>query len=58
MWTAVMLASFNGHINATKLLVEAGANVNLKNKGGQTALSLATLRGQRDIATYLKSLSV
>ncbi|MEL6149872.1 MAG: acyltransferase family protein [Chloroflexota bacterium] len=37
--TAVMLASFNGHVEAVDWLVEQGADVNAVNNAGMTALS-------------------
>ncbi|KAL8241674.1 hypothetical protein R6Q59_011976 [Mikania micrantha] len=40
-YSAVMVAVINGHVDAFRLLVYAGANVNLENKYGETAISLS-----------------
>ena len=40
-WTPLMIASANGHYNAVKLLLEKGADPNLQNKFGRTALQFA-----------------
>nr|XP_043621339.1 ankyrin-1-like [Erigeron canadensis] len=40
-YSAVMVAATNGHVEAFRLLVYAGANVNLQNKYNETAISLS-----------------
>ncbi|XP_024989773.1 ankyrin-2-like [Cynara cardunculus var. scolymus] len=40
-YSAVMVAVLNGHMEAFRLLVYAGANVKLQNKYGETAISLS-----------------
>ncbi|XP_071845851.1 NAD-capped RNA hydrolase NUDT12-like isoform X1 [Apostichopus japonicus] len=40
-WTALMLASRNGHHEMVKYLLHFGANAKLVNKSGQTALQIA-----------------
>ncbi|KAF5778228.1 putative ankyrin repeat-containing domain-containing protein [Helianthus annuus] len=40
-YSAVMVAVINGHVDAFRLLVFAGADVNLGNKYGDTAISLS-----------------
>ncbi|KAK9060180.1 hypothetical protein SSX86_020884 [Deinandra increscens subsp. villosa] len=40
-YSAVMVAVINGHVEAFRLLVFAGADVNLENKYGETAISLS-----------------
>ncbi|XP_071688601.1 uncharacterized protein [Rutidosis leptorrhynchoides] len=40
-YSAVMVAAINGHVEAFRLLVNAGANVNLQNKYGETGISLS-----------------
>ena len=42
--TALHVAADKGHVAAVEVLLKAGANVNAKNKGGVTALFLATFR--------------
>ncbi|KAJ8773508.1 hypothetical protein K2173_005754 [Erythroxylum novogranatense] len=42
-YTAAMLAAAGGHVEAFRLLVYAGANLNLENKYGKTAISLSEL---------------
>jgi serine/threonine-protein phosphatase 6 regulatory ankyrin repeat subunit B len=40
-WTALMLASYHGHINIINLLINYGADVNLKDNDLRTAYDLA-----------------
>ena len=40
-WTALMYASYHCHKETVQLLLNHGADVNLKNEEGQTALDLA-----------------
>ena len=54
--TALMLAVRQGHMEMVKkLLIEAEANVNLKNNGGKTALTIALENNQRDILHFIES---
>ncbi|MCK4914482.1 MAG: ankyrin repeat domain-containing protein [Planctomycetes bacterium] len=39
-WTPLMLASFNGYLEAAKILIKHGVDVNLQNSKNETALSL------------------
>mmetsp|Transcript_26164 Transcript_26164/g.26400 ORF Transcript_26164/g.26400 Transcript_26164/m.26400 type:complete len:233 (+) Transcript_26164:197-895(+) len=39
--TPIHIASQNGHLNLVEMLIEKGADVNLKNKKGNTALHMA-----------------
>jgi len=43
--TALMFASASGHEGAVRLLLEAGAEVDLKNNSGATALMHASVQG-------------
>jgi len=43
-----------GHTETLRALVEAGANVNLADRNGQTPLALATARGYGAMAGLLK----
>jgi ankyrin repeat protein len=54
-WSALMYASLHGHIEIAKLLIKAGAAVNLKNKYGRTALSIALDAKHKEIAKLLKA---
>jgi hypothetical protein len=58
-WTAVIEAIVLGdggprHTETLRALVEAGANVNLADRNGQSPLALATARGYRTMAGLLK----
>jgi uncharacterized protein len=58
-WTAVIEAIVLGdggkrHIAVLKALVEAGANVNLPDRSGDTPLTLAKRRGFRELVTILE----
>ena len=50
-----MLAANEGQINAIKLLIKKGANVNMKDTRGWTALRKAVGNGHLEAATVLKS---
>ncbi len=52
--TALMWASYGGHLNTAKLLIENGADVNAKNKAGYNALMLARAMGYTEISRLLK----
>jgi len=51
--TALMYASYAGHLEIVKFLVEHGANPNIKNLKGGTAARYAAYAGHRDIVEYL-----
>ncbi|XVF57843.1 hypothetical protein PTKIN_Ptkin07bG0015000 [Pterospermum kingtungense] len=48
-FSAVMIAAFEGHVDAFRLLVYAGADVKLLNKSGETAIMLSELNQKRDL---------
>lgn len=57
-WTALIESIVLGdggsrHVATLKALVEAGANVNLPDRNGQTPLTLARQRGYRDMVEIL-----
>lgn len=51
--TALIDASAAGHIQIVQLLIERGADVNLANSHGETALHAAKTAGHNDIARIL-----
>lgn len=53
--TALIKAAEVEHFPTIKLLVEAGANVNIRAEDGSTAASIAYDRGNMEIYNYLKS---
>jgi ankyrin repeat protein len=58
-WTALIESIVLGdggprHLATLKALVEAGANVNLPDRNGQTPLTLARRRGYPDMVEILK----
>ena len=52
-WTPVMIASAENHPDAVKLLLEAGANPNVQNQYGRTALHFAVNYGFEPIVNLL-----
>lgn len=52
-WTALMYAARQGSLGAARVLVEAGAQLNLKDPDGTTALVLALINGHFDTAALL-----
>lgn len=52
---ALHIASQNGHLELVKILVEAGANVNAQNGGGQSALHMTISYDLDDVTSFLKS---
>ncbi|KAH6790993.1 ankyrin [Perilla frutescens var. frutescens] len=48
-FSAVMIAAVEGHVNAFRLLVYAGADVKLCNKSGETAITLSKLSKNSDL---------
>lgn len=51
--TPLLIAARDGHMDAVKVLVEAGANVNALAADGKNALGLSIFNGSYDIADYL-----
>ena len=49
-----MYAASNGQSEIAKLLISAGADVNIKNNGGKSALMLAKYNSHRDIVKLLE----
>lgn len=51
--TLLMLASYHGHVDATRLLLEKGADPERRNDRGQTPLQGAAFKGEMEIAALL-----
>lgn len=51
--TALMLGASHGRLDTVKLLIEAGADVNIQDEDGSTALMCAAEHGHGDIVKYL-----
>jgi ankyrin repeat protein len=49
MWSA-----HRGYIAAVQMLLDAGADANMKNQGGYTALMLAEFNGHPEVVKRLK----
>ena len=54
-WTPLMFAGRQGSVNAAQALVEAGADINLTEPDGTTALIIAIINGHYDTAAMLLS---
>jgi uncharacterized protein len=52
--TVLMIASDSGYTALARLLVERGADVNLQNDQGATALDMALKRKRHDVADLLR----
>jgi hypothetical protein len=53
--TALMLAVSHGRLDMVQLLVESGADLNIRDEDGSTALMCAAEHGQMEIVKYLLS---
>ena len=52
-WTALMIASLNGHTAIVEILLKHDANINVKSNNGCTALILASQDGYKEIVALL-----
>ena len=50
-----MNASYNGHLEIVKFLIENGADINIKNNDGKTALDFAEENDYKNIIELLKN---
>ncbi len=50
-----MEASEKGRLEVVKSLVDQGADLNVKTDGGDTALTIASVAGQKQVVDVLKS---
>ena len=48
-WTSLYLASVRGELNVVHLLLELGADVNVKDKNAETTLQEAAVRGHDEV---------
>ena len=53
--TALIAAAQSGHLDSVQILFEHGADVNARDNAGMTALTIATMRGQDDVAEFLRA---
>jgi len=53
-WPAIIAASFNGHRDIVRLLLEHGADQNIRDTSGKTALMWAEEQGHRRVARTLE----
>ncbi|KAI9455689.1 ankyrin repeat-containing domain protein [Lactarius psammicola] len=54
--TPLHSAASNGHLDVVKLLLESGADINIFNDDGKTALDLASDNGMLEVASFLSIL--
>ena len=47
------IAAWQGQLDATKYLVDHGANINLRGSSGETPIAIARRRGHEDVVRYL-----
>ena len=52
-YSALMLAAYNGHIESTRWLIDAGATVNQSDNSGNTILMGAAFKGHLEIVKML-----
>ncbi|KAI9490199.1 ankyrin repeat-containing domain protein [Zychaea mexicana] len=52
-WTPAMIAALKGRLDVVKILEKAGANLDLCNKDGRTALHLAIQHGHVETSKYI-----
>ena len=50
-----MWASLGDNVNVVKWLLEKGADINAKNKDGETASMMASKKGHQDVVNLLKA---
>lgn len=56
-WSPLLVASCAGALEIVELLLLSGANVRLRDKGGQTCLSLARKKGHHNVIQLIKNFS-
>lgn len=53
-WTALMMVSYEGHLDIVKLLIRSGAKIDVKDRQKNTAITLATKRAHSNIVMFLE----
>jgi ankyrin repeat protein len=53
-YTALHDAIWQNHVETAKVIIDAGANLGLKNNAGQTPLEFARTRGQKELVALLE----
>lgn len=53
-WTALMMASYEGHLDVIKVLIRLGADINRANNQMETALTLAERAKHQAVVEFLK----
>lgn len=55
-WTALMMGSYEGHLDIVKLLIRSGAKIDVEDRQQNTAISLATKRDHSNVVTFLEKI--
>jgi ankyrin repeat protein len=53
-YTALHDATWQNNIETAQVIIDAGANLEIKSKDGQTALELAKARGRKQIVALIE----
>ena len=57
-YSALMLASNGAHLQSVRILIEAGANLNLGNEDGNTAFIFSAMKGMLPMVQYFLQFDV
>lgn len=53
-WTALMMVSYEGHLDIVKLLIRSGAKIEFEDRQKNTAVTLATKKDHSNVVTFLE----